>query len=55
MLYVSKGEVMATAAKLAQNKELDPQKRSSTSRHTEGELCQCVVGQDEPLQAVVDL
>jgi len=38
---------MPTAAKLAQNEELDPQRRTSTSRHFEEELRQRVVGQDE--------
>src|SRR5258706_11777284 len=44
-----------TAAILVQNEELDPQKRSSTSRHFEEELRQRVVGQNEAVQAVVDL
>src|SRR5260370_21825501 len=42
-------------AKLVQKKELDPQKRSSTSRHFEKELRQRVVGQNEAVQALVDL
>jgi len=46
---------MPTAAKLVQNEELGPQKRSSTSRHFEGELRQRVVGQNEAVQALVDL
>jgi len=46
---------MATAAKLAQNEELDPQKRSSTSRHFEDELRQRIVGQNEAVEALVDL
>jgi ATP-dependent Clp protease ATP-binding subunit ClpB len=46
---------MTTAAKLVQKEELDPQKRSSTSRHFEQELRQRVVGQDEAVQALVDL
>src|SRR3984893_5434205 len=46
---------MPTAAKLVQNEELDPQKRSSTSRHFEEELRQRVVGQSEAVQALVDL
>jgi ATP-dependent Clp protease ATP-binding subunit ClpA len=46
---------MPTAAKLAQNEELDPQRRTSTSRHFEEELRQRVVGQDEAVQALVDL
>src|SRR5258707_12389436 len=44
-----------TAAKLVQNEELDPQRRSSTSRHFEEELRQRVVGQSEAVQALVDL
>ena len=46
---------MPTAAKLAQNEELDPQRRTSTSRHFEEELRQRVVEQDEAVQAFVDL
>jgi ATP-dependent Clp protease ATP-binding subunit ClpB len=46
---------MATAVKLVQNEELDPQKRSSMSRHFEEELRQRVVGQNEAVQALVDL
>src|SRR5712672_1727461 len=44
-----------TAAKLVKNEELDPQERSSTSRHFEEELRQRVVGQNEAVQALVDL
>jgi ATP-dependent Clp protease ATP-binding subunit ClpA len=46
---------MATATQSAHSKELDPQKRSSTSRHFEEELRQRVVGQNEAVQALVDL
>jgi ATP-dependent Clp protease ATP-binding subunit ClpA len=46
---------MPKAAKLAQNEKLDPQRRTSTSRHFEEELPQRVVGQDEAVQALVDL
>jgi ATP-dependent Clp protease ATP-binding subunit ClpA len=46
---------MATATRLVQSEELDPQKRGSTSRHFEEELRQRVVGQDEAVQALVDL
>jgi ATP-dependent Clp protease ATP-binding subunit ClpB len=46
---------MATATHSAHSKELDPQKRSSTSRHFEEELRQRVVGQNEAVQALVDL
>jgi ATP-dependent Clp protease ATP-binding subunit ClpB len=49
----SEGDVMATQS--ARCKELDPQKRSSTSRHFEEELRQRVVGQSEAVQALVDL
>jgi ATP-dependent Clp protease ATP-binding subunit ClpB len=48
-------EKFMTAAKSVQNEELDPQKRSSMSRHFEEELRQRVVGQDEAVQALVDL
>jgi ATP-dependent Clp protease ATP-binding subunit ClpB len=51
----SEGDVMATATQSAHGKELDPQKRSSTSRHFEEELRQRVVGQNEAVQALVDL
>jgi ATP-dependent Clp protease ATP-binding subunit ClpB len=51
----SEGDVMATATQSAHSKELDPQKRSSTSRHFEEELRQRVVGQSEAVQALVDL
>ena len=46
---------MATSTQSAHSKELDPQKRSSTSRHFEQELRQRVVGQNEAVQALVDL
>jgi ATP-dependent Clp protease ATP-binding subunit ClpB len=46
---------MATATQSAHSKELDPQKRSSASRHFEEELRQRVVGQNEAVQALVDL
>jgi ATP-dependent Clp protease ATP-binding subunit ClpA len=48
-------EKFMTAARLVQNEELDPQKRSFASRHFEEELRQRVVGQDEAVQALVDL
>src|ERR1700741_851429 len=48
-------KLMRTAAKLVQNEELDPQKRSSTSCHFEEELRQRVVGQNEAVQALVEL
>jgi ATP-dependent Clp protease ATP-binding subunit ClpB len=46
---------MATAAKFVQYEGLDPQTRSSTSRHFEEELRRRVVGQNEAVQALVDL
>jgi len=46
---------MATATQSAHSKKLDPQKRSSTSRHFEEELRQRVVGQNEAVAALVDL
>jgi len=46
---------MATAAKSVQYEELDPQRRSSTSRHFEEELRRRVVGQNEAVQALADL
>ena len=49
------GEVMATATQSAYSKELDPQNRSSRSRHFKEELWQRVVGQDVALQVRVDL
>jgi ATP-dependent Clp protease ATP-binding subunit ClpB len=53
--HTAKEEVMATAAQSAHSMELDPQKRSSTSRHFEEKLRQRVVGQNEAVQAIVDL
>src|ERR1700741_1392221 len=46
---------MPTAARLVQSEELDLQKRSSTSRRFEEELRQRVVGQDQAVQALVEL
>jgi ATP-dependent Clp protease ATP-binding subunit ClpB len=51
----SEGDVMATATQSAHSKELDTKQRSSTSRHFEEELRQRVVGQDEAVQALVEL
>jgi ATP-dependent Clp protease ATP-binding subunit ClpA len=51
----SEGDFMATATQSAHSKELDLQKRSSTSRQFEEELRQRVVGQNEAVQALVDL
>ncbi len=46
---------MATATQSAHSKELDTKQRSSTSRHFEEQLRQRVVGQNEAVQALVDL
>jgi ATP-dependent Clp protease ATP-binding subunit ClpA len=52
--YGSEGDVMATIQS-ALTQELDTQKRSSTSCQFEEELRQRVVGQDEAVEALVDL
>src|SRR6201993_5270328 len=46
---------MATATQSALIQELDTKKRSSASRHFEDALRQKIVGQDEAVQALVDL
>ena len=46
---------MATATQSAPSRELDTKQRSSASRHFEEELRQRVVGQNEAVQALVDL
>ena len=46
---------MATAVRTAQSEELHSEKRSSTSRDFEQGLRQRLVGQDEAVQAMVDL
>src|SRR6202795_4844138 len=46
---------MATATQSALMQELDTKKRSSTSRHFEDALRQKIVGQDEAVQALVEL
>jgi ATP-dependent Clp protease ATP-binding subunit ClpA len=51
----SEGDVMATATQSAHSKELDPKQRSSTSRHFEDALRQKIVGQDEAVEALVEL
>src|SRR5712691_6092014 len=51
----SEGDVMATATQSALMEELDTKKRSSTSRHFEDTLRQKIVGQDEAVQALVEL
>jgi ATP-dependent Clp protease ATP-binding subunit ClpB len=51
----SEGEVMATATKSASIKELDTKKRSAASRNFEDALRQKIVGQDEAVQALVEL
>src|SRR5208283_1346580 len=47
--------VMATATQSALIQELDTKKRSSTSRHFEDALREKIVGQDEAVQALVEL
>src|SRR5258707_2590763 len=46
---------MATATQSAHRKELDTRERSSTSRHFEDALRQKIVGQEEAVQALVEL
>ncbi len=46
---------MATAARSAKSKELDPEKRSSTWHYFEEALREKIVGQEEAVQALVDL
>ena len=46
---------MATASRSAHREELDTRKRSSTSRYFENALRRKIVGQDEAVQALVDL
>ena len=46
---------MATATQSVHIQELDTKKRSSTSRHFEDALRQKIVGQDEAVQALVEL
>jgi ATP-dependent Clp protease ATP-binding subunit ClpA len=49
------GGVMATTTQSDHNTELDTRKRSSTSRHFENALRRKIVGQDEAVQALVEL
>jgi ATP-dependent Clp protease ATP-binding subunit ClpB len=51
----SEGDVMATATQSALIEELDTKKRSSTSRHFEDTLRKKIVGQDEAVEALVEL
>jgi ATP-dependent Clp protease ATP-binding subunit ClpA len=51
----SEGDVMATGTQSALIEELDTKKRSSTSRHFEDTVRQKIVGQDEAVQALVEL
>ena len=51
----SEGDVMATATQSAHGEELDTTRRSSTSRYFENALRRKIVGQDEAVQALVDL
>jgi ATP-dependent Clp protease ATP-binding subunit ClpB len=48
-------DVMATATQSTLIQELDTKKRSSTSRHFEDALRKKIVGQDEAVQALVEL
>jgi ATP-dependent Clp protease ATP-binding subunit ClpB len=48
-------DVMATATQSTLIQELDTKKRSSTSRHFEDALRQKIVGQDEAVEALVEL
>jgi ATP-dependent Clp protease ATP-binding subunit ClpA len=52
--HESEGDVMTTT-QLALTQELDTKKRSSASRHFEDALRQKIVGQDEAVQALVEL
>jgi ATP-dependent Clp protease ATP-binding subunit ClpB len=51
----SEGDVMATATQSAPCKELDPRQQSSASCDFEDALGQKIVGQDEAVQALVDI
>ncbi len=51
----SEGDVMATATQSAQRKELDTRKRSTAACHFEEALREKIVGQDEAINALVDL
>jgi ATP-dependent Clp protease ATP-binding subunit ClpB len=53
--YDTEGDVMATASQSVHREELDTRKRSSTSRYFENALRRKIVGQDEAVQALVDL
>jgi ATP-dependent Clp protease ATP-binding subunit ClpA len=55
MDYDTEGEVMATATQSVLIEELDTKKRSAASRHFEDALRQKIVGQDEAVQALVEL
>jgi ATP-dependent Clp protease ATP-binding subunit ClpB len=46
---------MATATQWAHNRELDPRQRSSTSCHFEDALRRKIVGQDQAVEALVEL
>src|SRR5260370_39744887 len=46
---------MATATQPAHKKEVEPRRRSSTSRHFEDALREKIVGQNEAVQALVEL
>src|SRR5215470_14984535 len=52
---VSEGAVMVAAMPTAQRKELDTGKQSSTACQLERTLREKIVGQEEAVQAIVDL
>jgi ATP-dependent Clp protease ATP-binding subunit ClpB len=53
--YGSQGDVMAATTQSANRKQLDPRQRSSASRYFEDALRQKIVGQDEAVQALIEL
>src|SRR5260370_4357262 len=51
----SEGDVMAATTQSASRKQVDPRQRSSASRYGEDALRQKSVGQDEAVQALIEL
>jgi ATP-dependent Clp protease ATP-binding subunit ClpB len=51
----SEGDVMAATTQSANRKQLDPKQRSSAARYFEDALRQKIVGQDEAVQALIEL
>jgi ATP-dependent Clp protease ATP-binding subunit ClpB len=51
----TEGDVMAATTQTASRKQLDPKQRSSASRHFEDALRQKIVGQNEAVQALIEL